>query len=81
MLTNDLKSGTRIRLRNGWYATLKDNKRGNIRLAEVEGIFTELGSIYSHDIAKAEVNGVWVDVTHSKDQKRIRAIVKSALDS
>jgi len=50
MFTNDLKKGTRIRLRNGWLATIWDNKKGNTRLAEVEGFYTEIGSVYSHDI-------------------------------
>lgn len=50
MFTNDLKKGTRIRLRNGWLATIWDNKKGNTRLAEVEGFCTEIGSVYSHDI-------------------------------
>jgi len=57
MLTNDIKKGTRIQLRNGWYATMADNKRGNIRMAEVEGIVTEIGSIYAHDIIYAWVDG------------------------
>jgi hypothetical protein len=48
--TNELKKGTRVKLSNGWKATLEDSKRSNIRLATVEGIFTEIGSIYAHDI-------------------------------
>ena len=37
MKTNDIKSGTRVRLRSGWYDTAADNQRGNIRMAEVDG--------------------------------------------
>lgn len=48
--TNDLKKGTRVLLRNGWEATLIDNRKGNTRLAEVYGYCTEMGSVYSHDI-------------------------------
>jgi len=73
--TNDLKKGTRILLRNGWYGTLKDNKKGNIRFAEVEGLYTELGSVYSHDIVEAQLptdntdnSGRWVEVEHTKSQ-------------
>ena len=33
MLTNDIKKGMRILLKNGWYATMADNKKGNIRYA------------------------------------------------
>jgi hypothetical protein len=48
--SNDLKKGDRVQLRNGWYGTVKDNKKGNIRMLEVEGYCTEWGSVYSHDI-------------------------------
>ncbi len=49
--TNKLKKGTRVVLRNGWEAVLEDNKKGSIRLATVFGTYTEMGSIYAHDIA------------------------------
>ena len=52
MKTNDLKKGDRVQLRNGWYATIADNKKGNTRLATVEGFVTETGSVYSHDIVR-----------------------------
>ena len=77
MTTNDLKKGTRIRLRNGWFATLMDNQRGNIRLADVEGIYREVGSVYAHDIIAAEVNGSWVSVTHTDKQNKSRSMVDS----
>jgi len=79
MKTNDLKSGTRILLRNGWYGTLKDNKKGNIRFAEVEGIYTELGSVYAHDIVEAQLpvddtdnSGRWVEIEHTPAQLKCR---------
>ena len=50
MLTNDIKKGMRVKLRNGWYATMMDNKKGNTRLCEVEGFCTEIGSVYAWDI-------------------------------
>jgi hypothetical protein len=49
--TNKLKKGTRVVLRNGWEAVLEDNKKGSIRMATVFGTYTEMGSIYAHDIA------------------------------
>jgi hypothetical protein len=52
--TNALKKGTRVVLRNGWEAVLEDNKRGSIRMATVFGTYTEMGSIYAHDIAGYE---------------------------
>jgi len=47
---NDLKKGDRVRLSNGWYATIEDNKKGAIRMATVEGLVTEMGSVYAADI-------------------------------
>lgn len=71
MKTNDIKKGMRIKLANGWYGTMLDNKRGNIRLAEVEGIYKEIGSIYAHDIISVEQpDGVWHVVEHTKQQKQ-----------
>lgn len=56
MITNDIKKGTFFRLSNGFDAKMLDNKKGNIRLAEVNGLCREMGSIYGHDIA-----WVWLD--------------------
>ena len=77
--TNDLKKGIRILLRNGWYGTLYDNKKGNIRLAEVEGFYTEIGSVYSHDIVEAQLpaddtdnSGRWVEIEYTKSQLQCR---------
>ena len=64
MRTNDIKSGMRFKLANGWYGTMKDNKRGNIRLAEVE-----IGSIYAHDIISVEKpDGIWHTIELTKSQ-------------
>jgi hypothetical protein len=78
MKTNELKKGTRIQLRNGWYATLIDNMKGNTRLADVEGFSREMGSVYSHDIVRAEVAGQgWVEVEHTDKQKALRKVVEA----
>lgn len=70
--TNDIKKGTRVQLRNGWFATVVDNARGNTRLASVEGYVTETGSIYAHDIVQARVSNNWVEVGHTKQQETLR---------
>jgi hypothetical protein len=63
MKTNEIKKGMRVRLRNGWYGTMMDNMRGNTRMVEVEGYETEIGSVYSHDIAMVKVDNVgWMTV-------------------
>ena len=51
MLTNEIKKGTWIMLKNGWRAQIMDNARGDIRMADVYGFAHEMGSIYATDIA------------------------------
>lgn len=71
--TNDIKKGERIRLRNGWEADMADNLKGNIRMAKVYGLYTEIGSVYSHDIVHVQRNGVWHLVTHTQKQLDLMA--------
>lgn len=75
MKTNDMKKGTRIVLRNGWEATLEDNRKGTIRMATVEGNYTETGSIYAHDIAGALIDGKWERPEYTPEQLKLRAFV------
>lgn len=78
MKTNEIKKGTRIRLRNGWNATMFDNMRGNTRMAEVEGFVTEIGSVYSHDImAVLNPDGSETPVEHTSAQIKLRTQVSS----
>ena len=42
---NDIKKGDLGYLKNGWKFEMMDNKKGNIRMAKVHGIETEIGSI------------------------------------
>jgi hypothetical protein len=80
--TNELKKGRRVLLRNGWQADIMDNMKGNTRLAKVYGFETEIGSVYSHDIAQAETLGInsltqWIRVEHTPAQQKLRAKVKA----
>ena len=78
MLANDIKKGMRMQLRNGWFATMADNKKGNIRTATVEGIYTEMGSIYSKDIARVQLsNGAWEAVTLSDAQQKSSRMISA----
>lgn len=78
MRTNDLKKGDRVRLRNGWYATIYDNAKGNTRMAEVEGFYTEIGSVYSHDIEYfAPKVGSPVRIEHTPAQVKLRRTVEA----
>ena len=73
MLTNELKKGARVQLRNGWYATVFDNAKGNTRMCEVEGNYTEIGSVYAHDIvAYFPPIGPAVLVEHTEKQLKLR---------
>jgi hypothetical protein len=74
MLTNNLKKGNRIKLRNGWEADLWDNCKGNTRVANVYGMFTEAGSVYAHDIvAYKDINGEWkTDIEYTPAQLKCK---------
>jgi len=75
MKTNDLKKGDRVLLRNGWYATIRDNAKGNTRLADVEGFFREIGSVYSHDIMYAiDPAGHSISIEHTPQQIKLRSL-------
>lgn len=74
MKTNELKKGCRVQLTNGWYATMFDDRKGDTRMAIVEGHVTETDMVYSHDIVRAEHNNVWVMVTHTPKQTSLRAL-------
>jgi len=75
MRTNELKKGDRVRLRNGWFATIMDNRKGNVRLAEVEGIYKEIGSVYAHDIIVGIVNHEAHRIEHTPAQIKLRQTV------
>lgn len=69
MKTADIKKGMRIQLRNGWFGTMMDNKKTVARFAEVEGVYTEMGSVYSFDIVRAQTaDGVWHSVEYTEKE-------------
>ena len=53
MKTNDIKKGMVVELNNGWFGIMADNMKGNTRRVDVDGMYWEIGSVYSHDIIKA----------------------------
>ena len=60
---------------NGWKFEMMDNKKGNIRMAKVHGIETEIGSIYAHEIAFIQnQDGDDVPVDASRYQKQTTMI-------
>lgn len=69
--SKELRKGTMVILKNGWEARLEDNNtRGFTRYATVFGIHEEMGSIYTTDIAFADVknSGYPQPVQHSPSQ-------------
>ena len=83
MQTNDIKKGMRVMLRNGWEGIMYDNKKGNTRMVEVYGHYTEIGSVYAWDIVQAQVDkdiggNQWVTVILTPkqlaDRNRIKAM-------
>ena len=80
MKTNDIKKGMRFLLKCGWFATMADNMKGNTRMAEVEGYFTEIGSVYAHDITSVQLpDGTWEHVEHTTNQANLERLVERGL--
>jgi hypothetical protein len=78
MKTNDIKKGQRIQLNNGWSGTMFDSKKGNIRTAEIEGDFKEIGSVYAHDISRAQDDqGVWHTVELTDSQLKLKSKLRA----
>ena len=53
MKTNAIKKGMVVELNNGWFGIMADNMKGNTRMVDVDGMYREMGSVYSHDIIRA----------------------------
>lgn len=75
MLSNELKKGDKVVMAGtNWPATIADNARGNIRMAEVQGFYTETGSVYVWDIGRVvERGGVACDETIELTPNQIKA--------
>ena len=78
MKTNEIKKGMRVKLSASasmgemprWEGEMWDNMRGNTRVVNVEGFFTEAGSVYSHDIiaCKPTPDSEWIPIEYTKSQ-------------
>lgn len=77
MKTNEIKKGQFFLLANGWRGEMMDNKKGNIRVARVFGYYTEIGSVYAHDIVAVEVGDNLIDVEHTPAQLKLKAQVEN----
>ena len=70
MLANDMKKGTKIIMLNGWDGTIMDNMKGMIRVAEIKGIVTEMGSIYIDDIDLVLADDGWEKIEFNPSQQK-----------
>ena len=79
MKTSEIKKGMRIRLDNGWYGTMMDNMRSTTRMVEVEGYYTEIGSVYSHDIVLCLpiIGSIWETIEHTPKELACKAMNKA----
>ena len=72
--TNEIKKGEMVMLANGWEARIEDNRKGNVRLATVYGMYTEMGSVYSSDIRQVKnTSGEWESVSITSKQSQTAA--------
>ena len=79
MLANDMKKGQLGTQVNGWRFEIYDNLKGVTRMAKVWGLYTEIGSIYIHDIASLEMpDGSTERIEFSPAQVKAIARIKSA---
>ena len=66
---SDVTKGARVELRNGFHATVLDNLvNGQTRLCNVEGIVTEMGSVYSSDMLHVLTPTGWLPILHTPKQ-------------
>ena len=81
ILSNDIKDGDVFVQSNGWIGEMVDNMRGNTRVANIHGFFTEAGSIYVWDIVQVAKEGVLrrVQLTPKqvKDKERVESVMGS----
>lgn len=80
IIPNDIKKGDVGYQKNGWKFEMMDNKKGNIRMAKVYGIYTEIGSIYATDIDFIIKNGEDIKVDSSQYNKQ-KSVVDAFLNA
>lgn len=69
MKTNAIEKGMMVQLANGLKGIMYDNKKGNIRMVKVYGLYIEIGSVYAWDIVGVlidDCNLVNVELTPSQ---------------
>jgi len=80
ILSNDIKKGDFIQELNGWYGEIIDNMKGNTRVANIHGYFTEAGSIYVWDIATICKDGKLYCIKLTNKQKKDRDRINTIME-
>lgn len=70
ILSNEIKDGDVFVQTNGWVGEMVDNMRGNTRVANIHGFFTEAGSIYVWHISQVVKDGVLRNIKLTPKQKK-----------
>ena len=81
ILSNDIKDGDVFVQTNGWVGEMVDNGRGNTRLANVHGFYTEAGSIYVWDISQVCKDGVLRKIQLTPKQEKDKEKVQDMMGS
>lgn len=76
--TNNLTEGDTVLLEDGRYATLADNKKGNIRDVHVQSPYHSTGSAYAFNIKYYidKATGTPYPITHTKKQLEHKKLEK-----
>lgn len=75
ILSNNIKKGDLIVEAHNWYGEIIDNKKGNIRMANIHGLFEEMGSIYVWNITRVCKDGVVYYIKLTKKQKKDKKMI------
>ena len=75
--SNEMKKGDFILQVNGWYGEILDNMKGNTRVANIHGYFTEAGSIYVWDITNIVKDGKLYNLKLTDKQVKDKIMVES----
>ena len=75
--SNEIKKGDFILQVNGWYGEILDNMKGNTRVANIHGYFTEAGSIYVWDITNIVKDGKLYNLKLTDKQVKDKIMVES----
>jgi len=61
-----------------WEGTIADNRHGNIRMVDVRGWETEIGSVYAHDIIAwfDDTQGTWQPIKHTEKQLQLNEQIR-----